>query len=108
MQLGPCDAIAGNQRVERRIAKEIVKRWLAPWLLHGVPPGYERRLTLSSPGVMTYGGQDLGHFVIAAMGRGRWGTAYPCLCRACCFRRWLSIGHNDAMTQMTRKLETPI
>jgi hypothetical protein len=68
MQLGPCDAIAGNQRVERRIAKEIVKRWLAPWLLHGVPPGYERRLTLSSPGVMTYGGQDLGHFVIAAIG----------------------------------------
>ena len=68
MQLGPCDAIAGNQRVERRIAKEIVKRWLAPWLLHGVPPGYERRLTLSSPGVMTYGGQDLGHFVISDHG----------------------------------------
>jgi hypothetical protein len=69
MQLGPGDAITGKQSIERRIAKEIIERWLAPWLLHGVPLGYERRLTLSSPGVMTYGGQDLGHFMIAAMGR---------------------------------------
>jgi hypothetical protein len=77
MQLGPGDTITGIQRVERRIGKEIIERWLVPWLLHAVSPGYERRLTLSSPGVMTYGGQDLGHFVIAAMGRGRWGRTYP-------------------------------
>jgi hypothetical protein len=68
MQLGPGDAITGKQSIERRIAKEIIERWLAPWLLHGVPLGYERRLTLSSPGVMTYGGQDLGHFVISGHG----------------------------------------
>jgi hypothetical protein len=107
MQLGPCDAIAGKQSIERRIAKEIIERWLAPWLLHGVPPGYERRLTLSTPGDMTYGGQDLGHFVIAAMGRGRMGNCLSLFVTCLLFPMMPSLS-NDAMTQITRKWETSI
>ena len=57
---------------------------------------------------MTYGGQDLGHFVIAAMGRGRWGTAYILVCVVPAVSEDASVGLNDAMTQMTRKLETYI